>query len=81
MAGGALPENVFWVVSGAVTFGASTHFEGVILGKTGITLGNLDHRGQIVANRGADGPDEGGRGCWLVGVRRIISVGDFVDGS
>jgi hypothetical protein len=41
MAGGALPENVFWVVSGAVTLGAGTHFEGIILGKTGITLGNL----------------------------------------
>jgi hypothetical protein len=41
MAGGALPKNVFWQVSGAVTIGANTHFEGIILGQTGITFGNL----------------------------------------
>lgn len=39
--GGVLPQNIFWQVSGAVTMGAGTHFEGVILGKTGITLGTL----------------------------------------
>jgi len=40
LSGGALPQNVFWQVSGAVTMGAGTHFEGIILGQTGITFGN-----------------------------------------
>jgi hypothetical protein len=37
----SLPKNVFWQVSGAVNIGANTHFEGIILGQTAITLGNL----------------------------------------
>jgi len=41
LSGGALPKNIFWQVSGAVTIGANTHFEGIILGKTSITFGNL----------------------------------------
>jgi hypothetical protein len=41
LSGGALSQNIFWQVSGAVTMGAGTHFEGIILGKTGITFGNL----------------------------------------
>jgi hypothetical protein len=41
LSGGALPQNIFWQVSGAVTMGAGTHFEGIVLGQTGITLGNL----------------------------------------
>jgi hypothetical protein len=41
LVGGAQAKNIFWQVSGAVTIGASTHFEGVILGQTGITFGNL----------------------------------------
>lgn len=50
MAGGALPKNVFWQVSGAVTIGANTHFEGVILGQTGITFGNLSSiNGRLLA--------------------------------
>ena len=50
LAGGALPQNVFWQVSGAVTIGASTHFEGVILGQTGITFGNLSSiNGRLLA--------------------------------
>ncbi|MCR4346405.1 MAG: ice-binding family protein [Sulfuricaulis sp.] len=40
LSGGVLPQNIFWQVSGAVTIGANTHFEGVILGATGITFGN-----------------------------------------
>jgi len=36
--GGAVAKNIFWQVSGAVTIGAGTHFEGNILGQTGITL-------------------------------------------
>jgi hypothetical protein len=39
LAGGALPQNVFWQVSGAVTIGTTAHFEGVILSQTAITLG------------------------------------------
>jgi len=41
LSGGALPQNIFWQVSGAVTIGANTHFEGIILGQTGVTFGNL----------------------------------------
>jgi len=40
LTGGALPQNVFWQIAGAVNIGADTHFEGVILGQTSITLGN-----------------------------------------
>ena len=36
--GGAQAKNIFWQVSGAVTFGTTSHFEGNILGKTGINL-------------------------------------------
>ena len=36
--GGAQAKNVYWVVSGAVTFGTTSHFEGNILGATGINL-------------------------------------------
>ncbi|MFA6238017.1 MAG: ice-binding family protein [Bacteriovorax sp.] len=36
--GGALPENIFWQVSGAVTLNSNSHFEGIILGRTGVTL-------------------------------------------
>ncbi|MBI3545685.1 MAG: DUF3494 domain-containing protein [Gammaproteobacteria bacterium] len=41
LSGGAQARNIFWQVSGAVTIGANSHFEGIILGKTGITFGNL----------------------------------------
>ena len=40
LAGGALPKNVFWQVTGLVSLGTSAHCEGVILCATGITLGN-----------------------------------------
>ena len=39
--GGALAKNIFWQVSGAVTLGTTSHFEGNILGKTGITIQTL----------------------------------------
>jgi hypothetical protein len=39
--GGALARNIFWQVAGAVNIGANTHFEGIILGQTSITFGNL----------------------------------------
>ncbi|KAJ6616253.1 antifreeze protein [Mycena sp. CBHHK59/15] len=38
LVGGALPENIVWVVTGAITASAGSHLEGVILGKTSITL-------------------------------------------
>jgi hypothetical protein len=41
LAGGAQAKNIFWQVSGAVTVGANTHFEGIVLGQTSITFGNL----------------------------------------
>jgi len=41
LSNGALAKNIFWQVSGAVAIGANTHFEGIILGKTSITFGNL----------------------------------------
>ena len=38
LSGGAQAKNIFWQVSDAVTFGTTSHFEGNILGKTGINL-------------------------------------------
>lgn len=38
LAGGAKARNIFWQASGAVTLGTTSHFEGIILGKTGINL-------------------------------------------
>jgi len=38
LSGGALAKNIFWQVTGAVTFGAGSHFEGIVLGQTAITL-------------------------------------------
>lgn len=50
LAGGVLPKNIFWQVSGAVTIGAGTHFEGVVLGQTSITFGNLSSiNGRLLA--------------------------------
>ncbi|MGB9082669.1 MAG: ice-binding family protein [Desulfuromonadaceae bacterium] len=40
LSGGAQARNIFWQVAGAVTIGADTHFEGIILGQTSITFGN-----------------------------------------
>jgi hypothetical protein len=36
--GGALAKNIFWQTSGKVTLGTTSHFEGIILGKTGINM-------------------------------------------
>ena len=36
--GGAQAKNIFWQVAGAVTLGTTSHFEGNILGQTGINL-------------------------------------------
>jgi hypothetical protein len=50
LSGGALPQNIFWQVSGAVTMGANTHFEGIILGQTSINFGNASSiNGRLLA--------------------------------
>jgi hypothetical protein len=36
--GGAQAQNIFWQTAGKVTLGANSHFEGVVLSKTEITL-------------------------------------------
>jgi hypothetical protein len=38
LVGGANPKNIIWAVASDVTLGTTSHFEGIILGKTGITL-------------------------------------------
>ena len=38
LVGGAKAKNIFWQVSGAVTLGTTSHFEGNILGKTAINM-------------------------------------------
>jgi len=38
LAGGAQAKNIFWQVAGAVTLGTTSHFEGNILGQTGINM-------------------------------------------
>jgi len=38
LTGGALPQNITWQVSGAVTLGTTSHFEGVILAMTNIAM-------------------------------------------
>jgi hypothetical protein len=38
LSGGAQAKNIFWQIAGAVTLGTTSHFEGIILGKTGINL-------------------------------------------
>jgi hypothetical protein len=39
LSGGALPQNVFWQVSGDVSLGTTVQFDGTILCQTAITLG------------------------------------------
>ena len=38
LSGGAQAKNIFWQTAGAATLGTTSHFEGNILGKTGINL-------------------------------------------
>ncbi len=40
LTGGARAQNIFWQVAGVVAIGTSAHFEGIILGKTGISMMN-----------------------------------------
>lgn len=39
LTGGALPENVFWQVSGAVELGTTSRWQGIVLSQTSTTLG------------------------------------------
>ncbi len=38
LAGGALPKNIFWQLSGAAAIGTTAHFEGILMSQTGIAL-------------------------------------------
>ncbi len=38
LTGGAQAKNIFWQVAGAVSLGTTSHFEGIILGQTGINM-------------------------------------------
>ncbi|MCJ7757598.1 MAG: ice-binding family protein [Gillisia sp.] len=38
LSGGAQAKNIFWQVAGSVNFGTTSHFEGNVLGQTGINL-------------------------------------------
>jgi len=38
LTGGAKAENIFWQVAGEATFGATSHFEGIIMSMTSITF-------------------------------------------
>jgi hypothetical protein len=38
LAGGALPKNIFWQVSGAVMVGTTAHLEGVVLTQTDVAM-------------------------------------------
>jgi len=38
LTGGAQAKNIFWQVAGQVSLGTTSHFEGIILSKTGITF-------------------------------------------
>jgi len=38
LTGGALPQNVFWQVSGGVVLGTTAHLKGIVLSKTAIVL-------------------------------------------
>ena len=38
LSGGARSRNIYWQVAGQATLGTTSHFEGVLLSKTGITL-------------------------------------------
>ncbi len=39
LAGGALPQNIFWQTFGAVAIGTTAHFEGIVLSQTAINVG------------------------------------------
>ncbi len=51
---GALAKNIFWQVAGEATIGTTSHFEGIILSMTGITLNTgATLNGRILAQSAA----------------------------
>jgi len=38
LSGGALAKNIFWQIAGQATLGTASHFEGILISKTGITF-------------------------------------------
>jgi hypothetical protein len=54
LAGGALPQNVFWQVAGNATLGTTVQFEGTILCQTAIALGtSASLTGRLLAQTAA----------------------------
>lgn len=54
LSGGAQAKNIFWQVAGEVTIGTDSHFEGIILSMTGITLNTgASLNGRILAQTAA----------------------------
>jgi hypothetical protein len=50
LTGGAQAKNIFWQVAGQATIGANSHFEGIILSQTGITLQTgASYKGRMLA--------------------------------
>lgn len=50
LSGGALAENIFWVVADTVSIGTGSHFEGIVLGMTNISVGtNASVNGVLLA--------------------------------
>jgi hypothetical protein len=53
LTGGALPQNVFWIVSSGVAIGANAHMEGVVLSATNISLlAGASVKGRLLASTG-----------------------------
>lgn len=47
---GVLPQNVFWVVSGATTIGSTAKFAGILMDQTAISMGHLSSiNGRLLA--------------------------------
>lgn len=54
LTGGAQAKNIFWQVAGEVTIGTTSHFEGIVLSMTGITLNTgASLNGRILAQTAA----------------------------
>jgi hypothetical protein len=55
LTGGALPQNVFWQVTGPVSVGTTARFEGVILTKKSVTLKTgASLHGRVLAQTAVD---------------------------
>ena len=55
LAGGALPKNIFWQVSGFVELGTTAHLEGVVLTQTAVTMATgASINGRLLAQTAVD---------------------------